>query len=381
MQGPRPPLRFFDKGKLTLRDGKALLISFIDPESTACIAETPLTRLSTVNGSANGSINGSGSGSGSNGNLTARSGNTTARSGNTTARSGNTTARGGNKNGAGGVWAHAESDGGSEKRLDATSRLGSPVSYVSHHGEGQSVNSSGGGSGSGNGSHASKPPRKLVPVHCVGLCEDREGKAWIGAARYLDAATLRQVYGLKKLPPDFDRENELMQSLEVEWLPLSRVKAYSYTLCCSRADFKQRRLEGSLPKNAPAKFSRYVFSTATCQVVGHRTVAGDPYKTSGVDYTPPTMLLGGTLGPGMGKTARFKVTKRVPSSLSGSRGNSARASVVPPDTLRGTVAFQGTVAFAATGGGEEAWEKPAENGAEDFIDTRRDAALDLPPVT
>jgi hypothetical protein len=126
--------------------------------------------------------------------------------------------------------------------------------------------------------------RALVPVHLAGLCEDNEGKAWVGFSRYVDHQVARALYGIRRLPSDFDREHELLQCLEVEWLRVERVTGHCYTLCCSGAEFRQRRLEGSLPKGAPVKFCRYVISTERRCFVGERTVAGDPFASFGVRF-------------------------------------------------------------------------------------------------
>jgi hypothetical protein len=94
--------------------------------------------------------------------------------------------------------------------------------------------------------------------------------------------TVRGKYGLKKLPPEFDREHELFQTLEVEWMPVWRARGYSYTLCCTRNEYKQRKIEGSLPKGAPCKFARHVFSVERRCIVGERTILCDTYKDTGV---------------------------------------------------------------------------------------------------
>ena len=126
--------------------------------------------------------------------------------------------------------------------------------------------------------------KTLVPVHLAGLCEDNSGRAWIGMCRYLDHSTARAKYGIKRLPGDFDRDNELLQCLEVEWVGIEAVKGYSYTLCCTRSEWAQKKFEGALPKGAPVKFSRFVMSTERKCLLGQRTILGDPWMTAGVQY-------------------------------------------------------------------------------------------------
>lgn len=249
VQGPKAPLRFHDKGRVPMEGAKAtgdggssvsyVSLSFVDPESTVCIIDQDdHDDHDEHDDTATASTSSSGS--------------------------------------------PGRSPKGPPLRSPQASRSPSPKKRKK-----------------GGGAAAAAP---LVPVHCVGLCEDRFGQAWFGAARYIDAATAKARYGLKKLPPDFDRENELLQCLEPEWMPVSRVRGYSYTLCCTRQEFKQRKIEGSLPKGGAAvRFSRYVLSTERGALVGHRSVLGDPYKDGGVIFCHQDSILAGQQPGGSNK--------------------------------------------------------------------------------
>lgn len=120
-------------------------------------------------------------------------------------------------------------------------------------------------------------------MHLVGVCEDRFKRCFLCIAPYLEYETLREM-GFEKFPPNFDRDNELVQQLETKFVDISSIRGFSYTLCCTREQFYQKKVQGTLPQGAPVKFCRYVYSSANNVLVGERTRIKDPYIDSGVLY-------------------------------------------------------------------------------------------------
>lgn len=120
-----------------------------------------------------------------------------------------------------------------------------------------------------------------IPVHLVGVCEDRLKRCFVAVAPYLDYKTLN-ILGFGNFPSDFDRDNELVQQLETEFLDISLIRGFSYTLCCTRDQFHQKKVGGTLPQGAPVNFCRYVYSAVDNVIIGERTRIHDPYADSGV---------------------------------------------------------------------------------------------------
>jgi len=85
-----------------------------------------------------------------------------------------------------------------------------------------------------------------------------------------------------------------MVTLETEWMEASHENfhPHTYTLCCTRQQYRQLKKDGGLPKNTPCRFAQWVFSIEDREVVGKRVVkkGSDPYKESGVELLSPATL-------------------------------------------------------------------------------------------
>lgn len=68
---------------------------------------------------------------------------------------------------------------------------------------------------------------------------------------------------------------EVVQDAIPEYMPLSRIMGYCYTMRCSNLEFLKRKKNGDLPRTVPDDlilFSRFKFNSRTNRMIGPRTL-------------------------------------------------------------------------------------------------------------
>ena len=88
-----------------------------------------------------------------------------------------------------------------------------------------------------------------VPVHIAGACTDRFKKPYLSIAKYYNAGQMKKKHGFKALPNGFDKEKELIQEIDCEWVELSEIVNYCYVLCVDRDEYKRIFIDSELKSN------------------------------------------------------------------------------------------------------------------------------------
>merc|ERR550514_283070 len=77
------------------------------------------------------------------------------------------------------------------------------------------------------------------PLNLLGLCQDSEGKRWMSVAKFYTYEEASVLYGFKSERADKDLDNELVESNQVEHIPVEKIKGSMYVYFCTKREFRR----------------------------------------------------------------------------------------------------------------------------------------------
>jgi hypothetical protein len=124
----------------------------------------------------------------------------------------------------------------------------------------------------------------LRHIQLIAMCQDDNGNNWMACSMYWGYSDLKHNgFDFSQLESPLDQGNELIESEEVTYMPITRIRGHCYTLFCSKDEFSRKKKTDLLPSVGQVKFSRYRFSSETNRILGACrglvTVAG-PTRTA-----------------------------------------------------------------------------------------------------
>jgi len=117
---------------------------------------------------------------------------------------------------------------------------------------------------------------KVKPCQLKAVCVDSMGRQFANVSYFWSYHEMKSLGYSDFGSEAVDRDHELYEQMECDWIKLGDIKGGTYTVCCARDEFKKRMLMSELPagnnKNHPTKFCRTKFFRTTMERAEERTI-------------------------------------------------------------------------------------------------------------